>query len=125
MKGKGNAVRKVDKYEKNNILAVPRELIKAQRNVTLCIDMFFVNKHAFLATYSLKICYTTTSHVSSKAVRHYWPYLLEVLQKYDARGFCVQVIRGDFEFNGIEKHLKLLPSPPTANWMSRILTLHL
>ena len=94
MKGKGNAVRKVDKYEKNNIVAVPRELIKAQKNVTLCIDMFFVNKHVFLGTYSLKICYTTTSHVSSKAVRHYWPYLLEVLQFYIARGFYIYLIRG-------------------------------
>ena len=119
MKGKGNAVRKVDKYEKNNIVAVPRELIKAQMDVTLCIDLFFVNKHVFLATYSLKICYTTTSHVSSKAVRHYWPYLQGVLQKYAARGFRVKVIRGDFEFNGIEKHLKLLPSPPENVWTSK------
>ena len=116
MKGKGNAVRKVDKYEKNNIVAVPRELIKAQRDVVLSIDMFFVDKHVFLGTYSNKICYTTTSHVSSKAVRHYLPYLVEVLQKYAARGFRVTEIRGDFEFNGIEKQLKLLPSPPTTLW---------
>jgi hypothetical protein len=45
--------------------------------------------------------------------------LLGVLQKYNARGFCVRVIRGDFEFNGIEKHLKLLPSPPTTVWTSK------
>jgi hypothetical protein len=119
MKGKGNAVRKVDKYQKNNIVAVPRELIKTQRNVVLSIDMFFVNKHVFLGTYSNGICYTTTSHVSSKAVRHYWPYLVEVLQKYAAGGFHVKEIRGDFEFNGIEKLLKALPLPPTTVWLSK------
>jgi hypothetical protein len=41
MKGKGNAVRRTNKYRRSNVVAEPRELIKAQKEVTLCIDMFF------------------------------------------------------------------------------------
>ena len=108
MKGKGNAVRKTNKFQKDNIVEVPRELIEAQREVVLNIDMFFINKHTFITTYSDKVCYTTTSHVSSKGVRHYWPFLLQVLQKYAARGLVVVRIRGDFEFNGIMGQVALL-----------------
>ena len=108
MKGKGNAVRKTNKFQKDNIVEVPRELIEAQREVVLNIDMFFINKHTFITTYSDKVCYTTTSHVSSKGVRHYWPFLLQVLQKYAARGLVVVKIRGDFEFNGIMEQVALL-----------------
>jgi hypothetical protein len=78
IRGKGNAVTKTNKYRQNNIVAVPRELIQAQIKVVLCIDMFFVNKQVFITTYSNKICYTTTSHVGTKAVKDYWPYLLQV-----------------------------------------------
>jgi hypothetical protein len=106
MKGKGNAVRETNKFQKDNIVAVPRELIRAQRKVVLNVDMFFINKHTFITTYSSKICYTTTTHVSSKAVRHYWPFLLQVLQKYAARGLVVVKIRGDFGFNGIKEQVK-------------------
>jgi hypothetical protein len=91
---------------------VPRELIRAQRKVVLCIDMFFVNKQVFITTYSNKICYTTTLHVSTKAVKDYWPYLLQVIQMYKARGFRIVRIRGDFEFNGITVQVASLPGLP-------------
>jgi hypothetical protein len=108
MKGKGNAVRQTNKFRQSNIVAMPRELLQAHKEVTLCIDLFFINKLAFLITYSNKICYTTTTHLSSRAVRHYWPYLLQVLQMYAARGLRVVRIRGDFEFNGIKGLVALL-----------------
>ena len=44
-------------------------------------------------------------------MRHYWPYLLQVLQKYAARGLRVTKILGDFEFNGIKGLVALLPTP--------------
>ena len=115
MKGKGNAVRKTNKFRQSNIVAMPRELLKAHKEVTLCIDMFFINKLVFLITYSNKICYTTTTHVSTKGVKHYWPYLLQVLQRYAARGLCVVTIRGDFEFNGIKGLVALLPTATTLD----------
>jgi hypothetical protein len=118
IKGKGNAVRETNKFKQGNILAVPTELLRAQRMVILCIDIFFINKYVFLTTYSNKICYTTTSHVSTKAVRHYWPFLLQVLQKYAARGLCVVRIRDDFEFNVIKGQVALLQPETVLDLLS-------
>jgi hypothetical protein len=72
----------------------------------------FCKKQVFITTYSNKICYTTTSHVSTKAVKDYWPYLLQVIQMYEARGFRIVMIRGDFEFNGITAQVASLPGAP-------------
>ena len=91
---------------------MPRDLIRAQSKVVLCVDMLFVNKYVYITTYSNNICYTTTSHVSTKAVKHYWPYLLQVIRMYTARGFRIVMIRGDFEFNGITQQVAELPSAP-------------
>jgi hypothetical protein len=79
-----------------------------------------VNKYAFMTTYSNNICYTKTSHVSTKAVKHYWPYLLQVIQMYTARGFRIVMIRGDFEFNGISQQVAELPSAPRLDLESQI-----
>ena len=119
MRCKGTEVTKTNKYKQTNIVAVPRSLIRAQSKVVLCIDMFFVNKYVFITTYSVGICYTTTSHVSTKAVKHYWPYLLQVIQMYTARGFRIVMIRGDFEFNGIANQVAELPSAPRLDLVSR------
>jgi len=58
-KDKGNRVRQAAKRHPTSIIAVPKELIQAQKKVTLCIDFFFVNtKHVFLMTYSENVCFT-------------------------------------------------------------------
>ena len=98
MRCKGTEVTKTNKYKMSNIVAVPRDLIRAQSKVVLCIDMFFVNKYVFITTYSNGICYTTTSHVSTKAVKHFWPYLMQVIQMYTARGFRIVMIRDTWQF---------------------------
>jgi hypothetical protein len=42
MRCKGSEVTKTNKYKQSNIVAVPRDLIRAQSKVVLCINMFFV-----------------------------------------------------------------------------------
>ena len=73
-----------------SIVAVPRELIEAKREVTLCIDFFFINqKHIFLMTYSENICFTTNTHVIGRKVKQYWAFLKDVYTMYLKRGFQV------------------------------------
>ena len=75
-KGKGNTTRQSAKLSPSSIVSVPRELIRAQEEVVLCIDFFFINqKHIFLTTYSEEICFTTNSHVVNRKVKSYWPML--------------------------------------------------
>ena len=52
IKAKGNTVRCNAKIRESNIVAVPRELIAAQKKVLLSLDLFFVNRYVFLITCS-------------------------------------------------------------------------
>jgi hypothetical protein len=92
IKDKGNRVRQSAKKSNTSIVAVSKELIEASREVTLCIDFFFVNqKHIFLMTYSENICFTTNTHVIGCKVKQYWAFLKDVYTMYLKRGF--QVVR--------------------------------
>jgi hypothetical protein len=72
VKAKGNTVRRPAKSTPSSIVSVPKELIKAQKNVTLSMYFFFINqKHIFLMTYSKNICFTTNTHVVSRKVKDY------------------------------------------------------
>jgi hypothetical protein len=73
LKMKGNTVRRNGKHVAQNIVKVPRELIKLQQDVELAIDCFFVNKHIFFTTYSTKyalprslILHTAQKHIFGK-----------------------------------------------------------
>jgi hypothetical protein len=52
LKMKGNTMRRTGKHVVQNIIKVPKVLIKLQQDVELAIDCFFVNKHIFFTTYT-------------------------------------------------------------------------
>jgi hypothetical protein len=112
VKAKGNTVRRNAKIQESNIVAVPRELIAAQKKVVLSLDLFFISRYMFLITYSDKICFTTMSHVSTRAVGHYWPFFKQVCLQCTTRGFNIVVIRGDLEFGALRDLVGELPSRP-------------
>ena len=91
---------------------MPPELITAQKKVVLSLDLFFINRYTFLITYSDKICITTASLVSTRAVRHYWPFFKQVCLHYTTRGFNIVVIRGDLKFGALRDLVGELPSRP-------------
>jgi hypothetical protein len=67
---KGNSTRKKTVQKSSNLVAVPREFISAQKSFTVSVDFFFINKYVFLMTVSKHVCFTTTSHCSTRKVRH-------------------------------------------------------
>jgi hypothetical protein len=86
-KGKGNTTRQAAKLSPSSIVSIPKEVIRAQQQVVLCIDFFCLNgKHIFFTTYSEKICFTTNSHIVNRKVMSYWPMLKAVCLMYEARG---------------------------------------
>jgi hypothetical protein len=56
LKIKGNTVRKNAKCMMQSIIMVPKELIKLQQDVEIATDCFFISKHTFFTTYSIKLC---------------------------------------------------------------------
>jgi hypothetical protein len=107
---KGNSTRQKTIRKSSNILAVPREFINAQKSVTVSVKLFFINKYVFLMTVSKNVCFTTTSHCSTRKVRNYWNFLKEVLLMYYRRGLRVTLVRGDLEFKPLKELVKQLPS---------------
>ena len=105
----------MQKRRELNIVAVPRELIAAQKKVVLSLDLFFINRYVFMITYSDNICFTTTSHVSTRAVRHYWPFFKQVCLQYATIGFNIVVIRGDLEFWALRDLVGELSSRPSLD----------
>ena len=95
IKMKGNSTRQKTVRKSSNIVSVPREFISAQKSVTVSADFFFINKYVFLMTVSKNVCFTTTSHCSTRKVRHYWNFLKEGLLMYYRRGLRVTLVRGD------------------------------
>ena len=63
-------------------------------------------------TVSKNVCFTMTSHCSTRKVHHYWNFLNEVLMMYYCRGLRVEIVRGDLEFKPLEQLVKELPRVP-------------
>ena len=70
IKMKGNSTRQKTIRKSSSIVAVPREFISAQKNVTVSVDFFFINKYVLLMTVRKNVCLTTTSHCSTRKVQH-------------------------------------------------------
>jgi hypothetical protein len=66
----------------HDIIAVPKALKMAQKNVTLCIGTFFVSKMLFLHTISDKIHYCTSQWIPDQEAETYKTYLEEVFKVY-------------------------------------------
>jgi hypothetical protein len=103
---KGKTVRRKNTHVPSLVSDVPYDIIKTHRDVTLCFDIMFVNKVAFLVTVSRKIRFGTTEIIMSrhagvviKATRR------RVIGFYQKRGFRVKRCLCDHEFECLRADL--------------------
>jgi len=82
----------------SDYIEIPRELIDAQRDVTLCMDAMKVNGLWFLTTISRHIYYRTAQYTENQTVDCYRDALRSVIQIYNRAGFQVRRIHCDNEF---------------------------
>ena len=113
-------VRKNAKHMTQSIIKVPMEFIKLHQNVELAIDVFFINKHIFLTTYSTKICFTTITRLKFRTNRLIWEALLATYKMYLLRGFRIIVIKGDHEFSLVSDLVATLPKTPDLDWAAAV-----
>ena len=52
-----------------DLIPFPKHLINMHKNVTLAIDICFVNKILFFVTLSQNICFTTSTHLSNQTLK--------------------------------------------------------
>jgi len=95
---KGKTVRTKQDHVRSLVADVPYHIIKTHKAVTLCFDIMFVNKIAFLVTVSRNLRFGTTERLASRQATVVGKGLVNVIKMYRLRGFNVIECRGDGEF---------------------------
>jgi hypothetical protein len=92
---------------------VPTELMKLHKEVFLTTDILFVNKLAFLLTFSCNICSTGVNHIADRTVPQIFKAFKEMYQYYLRGGGHIKTVHADGEF----AHLKPLNESMTGGPM--------
>jgi Reverse transcriptase (RNA-dependent DNA polymerase)/Zinc knuckle len=83
------------------ITGVPAEILKAHGDVTLSIDLMFVNKIPFLITISKGIKFGSATHLQDKKKDTIKNALYRICDAYKGRGFKVILVKADHEFESL------------------------
>ncbi|KAI2502074.1 Reverse transcriptase (RNA-dependent DNA polymerase) [Fragilaria crotonensis] len=86
-------------------VALPPSVLEHHRDVTLCVDFFFVQGHIFFHTISRNIFFRTVRLVSDRTRSTILHELTTVCRTYTSRGFNIVAIHGDHEFACIRDDL--------------------
>ena len=102
---KGKTVnRKVD-HVIAPITSIPKQILKEYKNITLCIDVMFVNGIKFLLTVSRHVDFVTAQYVPNRKYNGYIKPIEMVCNMYTKRGFVVTAILADPEFKHLDNFL--------------------
>jgi len=104
---RGKTVRRTPAPVVADYVGVPRDLVNANKSMTLAADVFFVDGTAFLMTVSRRIKFVTAEHLPTRTAVSLSKHMTRVLDVYRWAGFIVRNILMDGEF---EKLKPLMPS---------------
>ena len=102
---KGKTVRHKNNRVDSLVADVPYDIIKVHKDVTLCFDIMFVNKIAFLVTVSRSLRFGTTERLATRHEHVVGKALTIVIALYKQRGFRVRECHGDGEFQCLRADL--------------------
>ncbi len=105
---KGKTVRKKPKPVKTETVHIPKEIHELHKEVTLTIDIFFVNSIPFFVTLSRVLYFTTVMHLPDRSLGQIFKALKGIFYYYLQQGFRVTFIMGDGEFASLEQFTNLL-----------------
>ena len=84
---KGKTVRTKSDPVISDYIAVPEDVLQANRNVTFSADIMFVNKIHFFTTVSRDIKFTTVEDIETQTLKQLAESTNKVRALYSARGF--------------------------------------
>ena len=96
---KGKMTRSSPKYKPPTLAILPPHIKQHHSNIELYVDFLFVNKLPFLHTKSRHINFLTIQQLKSRSKNEIIAGIKEVVKMYTARGFRINTIHGDNEFN--------------------------
>ncbi len=103
---------------KTDIVSIPKEIRELHKEVTLTINIFYVNKIPFFLTLSRVLYFTTVTHLPDRSLDQIFKALKGIFYYYLQRGFHVTFITGDGEFTSLEQFTNLLMGAPWLNLTS-------
>ena len=112
---KGKTVKKKPLPVVKDIVKVPKEFIKLHRNVTLGVDIFFLNKIPFFISLSRVIYFTTSKHLPDRKIESIFQAFKEVHAYYLHRGFRIEIVLADGEFEPLRPLIEAIPFGPRLN----------
>ena len=112
---KGKTVKKKPMPVVKDLVKVPKEFIKLHRDVTLAIDIFFVNRIPFFISLSRIIYFTGVSHLLDRKVDSIFKAFKEIYVYYLHRGFRIRTVLADGEFTPLKPLIEALPYGPRVN----------
>ncbi|MDA3875508.1 MAG: reverse transcriptase domain-containing protein [Halothiobacillus sp.] len=102
---KGKTPRRNNTHISTGISSVPPDILAAHRDVTLAIDIMFVNKIPFLITISRNIKFGTVERLINRQVSSIKRAIQTTIAQYHSRGFQVATILADPEFESLQGEL--------------------
>ncbi len=87
---------------RQDVIEISKEIRELHKDVSLAIDIFFVNKIPFFITYSLVICFLSVTHLSNRKALTIFDALKGMCSYYLQRGFQIVFNKGDGEFAPLE-----------------------
>jgi hypothetical protein len=115
LKGKTNRGQPATRIPDFTAVPIPAPILMYHQNITLCIDFFFVQGQCFLHTISRKLQYRTVHPVDNRHASTIHTCIDRVVKQYTSRGFIVNCIIADIEFECVRtmlQNIHLDTTPP-------------
>ncbi len=115
---KGKTVWKRPEPVKTDTVLIPKEICELHKEMTLAINIFFMNKIPFFLTLSRVLHFTTVTHLHNRSLDQIFKALKGIFYYYLQQGFHMTFIMGDGEFASLEQFTNLLMGAPWLNLTS-------
>ena len=113
---KGNTTRRNPPIIDSPVTTIPASILKQYRNVTLCIDIMYINQVAMMISIARNIKYATIEAIPNNKTSILVKGVKAILQIYQCNGFNIEVSLMDREFGHL--HGELAGMGVTSNEMS-------
>jgi hypothetical protein len=98
-----------------DLIPILKHLINMHKNVTLAIDICFVNKNPFFVTLSRNICFTTSTHLSNQTLKTIFKAFRVVFNYYYKHGFRITTVMANGEFAALQNIITDIIGAPNLN----------
>jgi len=104
---RGNTTRKKpEKVILNTLNNLPSGLLAEHGDVTIAIDVMYINKFPFMMTTCQAIHFGTAEMIKNKAKSTILKSIQQIINTYHGRGFKIRNVLGDRQFEYIRKNME-------------------